>query len=120
MAHFAEIDSNNIVLQVVVVNNIILEDGDLVEQEQLGIEFLQDLFGGEWVQTSYNANFRKNFAGAGDTYDSNRDAFIKPKPFHSWILNEETYQWEAPVAKPDDSETVLYNWNENTGQWEKI
>jgi hypothetical protein len=118
MAHFAEIDSNNIVLRVVVVNNIVLEDGDLVEQEHLGIEFLQGLLGGDWVQTSYNGNFRKNFAGVGFTYDTEKDAFIPQKPYSSWRLNDDTCKWEPPAPMPDDNK--LYLWNENTLSWDVI
>lgn len=115
MAHFAKINADNIVEQVVVVENTVLEDGDLVEQESLGIQFLQSLFGGDWVQTSYNKTFRKNFAGIGHTYDAGRDAFIPPQPFNSWILNEETCQWEAPTPIPDQN--LFYNWDEETLSW---
>jgi hypothetical protein len=94
MAHFAELDEINIVTQVIVVNNNeLLVDG--VESEAKGIEFCQSLFGGNWVQTSYNGNFRKNYAGIGYTYDPIRNAFIAPKPeIGEWILNEDTCQWE--------------------------
>ena len=93
MAHFAEID-NGIVKQVIVVdNNEILVDG--VETETKGIEFCEALFGGTWVQTSYNANFRKNYAGAGYSYDANRDAFISPKCHEEATLNEESCKWEC-------------------------
>jgi len=118
MAHFAKINAENIVEQVVVVENTVLEDGDLVEQESLGIQFLQSLFGGEWVQTSYNKVFRKNFAGIGHVYDAERDAFIPPKPFDSWVLDESTCLWEAPVPMPDIElgvETAY--WDEDNLQW---
>lgn len=94
MAHFAELDATNTVTQVIVVhNNELLDNG--VESEAKGIAFCQSLFGGNWVQTSYNASIRKNFAGIGYTYDSVRDAFIPPKPEEGeWILNEDTCRWE--------------------------
>lgn len=117
MAHFAELDSNNVVLRVVVVNNAELLDGDGVEQESLGAAFCQDLFGGTWKQTSYNGNTRKNFAGIGYTYDSGRDAFIAPQPYASWVLNETTCRWEAPVARPTDGR---YVWNEETTSWDTV
>jgi len=114
MAHFAEIDENNIVLRTIVVSNdVILDNG--VEQETKGIEFCQSLYGGTWVQTSYNGNFRKNYAGTGFTYDSGRNAFIPPKPFDSWLLNEETCLWYAPVPRPEDGQD--YFWNEPSLSW---
>jgi hypothetical protein len=115
MAHFAEIGLDNVVERVIVVNNNELLDSEGVEQESLGSEFCRTLFGGTWLQTSYNGNMRKNFAGIGYTYDSTRNAFIPPKPFESWTLNEETCQWQAPVAKPDDGNS--YNWDEEAGNW---
>lgn len=118
MAHFAQLDNNNIVTQVIVVKNTELLDENGHESEAKGIEFCQSLFGGNWKQTSYNANFRKNYAGIGFTYDSARDAFIAPKPFASWILNEETCTWEAPIAKPTDDK--IYTWNEDNQQWVEV
>jgi len=118
MAHFAELDSNNIVLRVIVVNNNELIDADGNEVEQKGIEFCQSLLGGTWVQTSYNRNFRKNFAGKGYTYDESRDVFISPQPFPSWTLNEDTCIWESPVPYPDDNEH--YQWDEETTSWVEI
>lgn len=111
MAHFAQIDENNIVTQVLVVPD---------SEEHRGQEFLaNDLqLGGTWVQTSYNARIRKNYAGIGFTYDAGRDAFIPPKPFESWELNEDTCQWEAPVAYPTDG--LMYQWNEDKKDWEAI
>lgn len=108
MAHFAEIDQNNIVLRVLVVDNA---------HELGGIEYLTyDLkLGGRWIQTSYNGNIRKNFAGIGYSYDNTRDAFIPPKPFPSWILNEVTCQWVAPVAMPVDVQ--MCQWDEGTLSW---
>jgi len=115
MAHYAEIDLNNKVLRVIVVNNNELLDESGVELEENGANFCNSLFGGTWIQTSYNGNIRKNFAAIGYTYDSDLDAFIQPKPFNSWVLNEDTCLWEAPVVEPDDSNH--YNWNEETQQW---
>lgn len=116
MAHFAEIGLNNIVQRVIVVHNNELLDENGVEQEAKGQEFCRNLLGGTWVQTSYNSNFRKNFASVNYTYDSQRDAFIPPKRFESWILDEDTCTWNAPVAQPDDGNP--YVWNEETQTWE--
>lgn len=118
MAHFAEIGLNNIVERVIVVHNNELLDENGIESEQIGIDFCNSLFGGTWIQTSYNKNFRKNFAGVGFTYDSDLDAFIPPKPFESWVLNEETCQWHAPTPMPEDGQ--MYGWNEETQQWDLI
>lgn len=115
MAHFAEIGLNNTVLRVIVVHNNEVIDVEGNENEQRGIDFCRNLFGGTWLQTSYNGNMRKNFAGAGFTYDSDRDAFIPPKPYNSWVLNEDTCQWEAPVAMPEGD--VYYVWDEDTTSW---
>ena len=112
MAHFAKIE-NNIVTQVVAVANAeLLVDG--VESETKGIAFCVDLFGGEWKQTSYNKNFRKNYAGVGYTYDAGRDAFISSQPYSSWTLNEDTCLWEAPKPMPVDG---LYFWDESIVDW---
>lgn len=115
MAHFAQIENNKVV-QVIVVNN---DDCQIngVEQESVGVDFCQSLFGSNttWIQTSYNGNIRKNYAGIGYTYDSIRDAFIPPKPYNSWILNESTCMWEAPVQYPVDGKK--YAWNEPTTSW---
>jgi hypothetical protein len=123
MAHFAEIGLNNMVLRVIVVhNNELMDNG--VESEAKGAEFCRNLFGGTWVQTSYNARIRKNYAGEGFTYDSARDAFIPPKPFASWLLNEDTCQWHAPVPYPTDVGTPeapkRYVWNEAAQQWDQL
>jgi len=115
MANFAELGSNSEVLRVIVVHNNELLDETQREVEQKGIDFCHNLFGGTWIQTSYNRNFRKNFASKGFTYDSERDAFIPPKPYESWILNEDTCLWESPVSYPDDDE--MYYWNEETTSW---
>ena len=114
MAHFAQLDENNLVLQVIVVhNNELLVDG--VESEAKGIEFCQTLLGGTWIQTSYNGNIRKNYAGVGYTYDATRDAFIAPQPYLSWVLNETTCHWGSPIPYPDDEK--MYSWNEETTSW---
>ena len=114
MAHFAKLGVGNIVEKVEVVSN------DIATSEQAGGDFLNNLYGTRdvWKQTSYNNNFRKNFAGVGYKYDQTRDAFIPPKPFNSWTLNETTCLWEAPVAYPDDGQD--YEWNESTKQWDLI
>ena len=117
MAHFAKIGLNSKVLEVQVVANEVLHDSNGVEQEVNGIDFLTKLTGWAiWKQTSYNGNMRKNYAGIGDTYDEDRDAFISPKPYPSWTLNETTCRWEAPVPLPDDENN--YVWNESTQQWD--
>ena len=124
MAHFAILDESNIVTRVEVINNAVVLDGDDVEQEQLGINFLISLYGaGNYKQTSYNGNIRKNYAGIGYTYDSGRNAFIAPKPYPSWTLVEDTCRWTAPVEEPDDDK--VYDWNEddyqadNNNGWEE-
>ena len=114
MASFAKLGKGNIVERVEVVSN------DIATTEQAGVDFLNNLYKSRdvWKQTSYNNNIRKNFAGVGYHYDQARDAFIAPKPFNSWILNEDTCRWEAPVAKPDDDQK--YKWNETIKNWELI
>lgn len=119
MAHFAKIGLNNIVIEVLVVANRETMDSNGVEHEAIGIEFLKTLTGHEtWVQTSYNGNIRKNYAGNGYTYDSQRDAFIPPKPYLSWLLNEQTCLWEAPEPMPTDD--AHYVWDETTISWNKV
>ena len=123
MAHFAKIGLNSKVIAVHSVHNDVLKDADGIEQEELGIDFLNKLHGDSiWVQTSYNNNFRKNYAGIGCTYDEDRDAFIPKKPFNSWVLNETTCLWEAPISKPTLTEEQFdnanyYKWNEDTQSW---
>lgn len=132
MASFAKIE-NNIVTTVVSVVNEVLKDLSGIEQEQLGINFLRTLYNEPeaiWKQTSYNTHggvhsnggtpFRKNHAGIGFTYDEQKDAFIPPKPFNSWILNEETCLWEPPIFKPTGQleENQYYSWNEDIINWE--
>ena len=128
MAHWAELDENNVVTRVLVGDN-----NDPAGDE--GYQWLIDNLGGTWVKTSYNAiggkrrnpetneitdeaGFRKNYAGIGYTYDSEKDAFIPPKPFNSWLLNEDTYLWDAPVAYPTDGK--IYTWNEDVIGWEEV
>jgi hypothetical protein len=115
MAHFAELDENNVVLRVIVVNNTELLDADGAEQEALGQAFCANLLGGNWKQTSYNRAFRKNFAGRGHVYDANQDVFIPPQPFPSWLLNSDIFQWNPPLPYPTDGK--LYIWDEPTITW---
>jgi hypothetical protein len=109
VSHFAEIDENNIVVRVLVGDNSMPNEG---------YDWFVENLGGRWVQTSYNRNFRKNFAGIGFTYDEQRDAFIEPQPYQSWVLNEETCLWEAPTPYPSDGFT--YTWNESNLAWEIV
>jgi hypothetical protein len=127
MAYFAKLGTGNIVEQVISINNVVITDSNGVEQEQLGVDFINKLYNTRdvWKQTSYNNNIRKNYAGIGYQYDQTRDAFIPPKPFNSWILNEDTCRWEAPVAKPTLTQEQIdnnnyYNWNETIKNWELI
>jgi hypothetical protein len=115
MAHFVELDENNVVLRVIVVHNNELLDANGVEQEALGQAFCTALLGGNWKQTSYSRAFRKNYAGRGFFYDVNLDAFIPPQFFPSWILDLNTYQWSPPVPYPTDGE--FYAWDEATQTW---
>ena len=119
MAHFAILDNLNKVTQVIVVNNEVITDGDGVEQEQLGVDFLTGLYGsGDYKQTSISNSFRKNYAGIGFTYDSTRNAFLSVQPYPSWTLNETSCIWEAPVAIPDDGK--FYDWDEATTSWKEL
>ena len=119
MAHFAELDTDKTVLQVIVVSD---------DNEADGENWCKNLLGGDWKQTSYNAKIRKNFASKGFTYDESRDAFIPPQPFASWVLDESTCQWKAPVDYPSDGkdytwkETTIWNSGEMipTGSWKEI
>ena len=124
MAHFAQLDDNNIVTQVIVVANTDTADATGVEKESIGIAFCERLLGGNWKQTSYNGNLRKNYAGFGYSFDAERDAFIPPKPFNSWVLDEDTCLWNAPVAMPEDAGTgdppIRYTWNEETISWLRV
>jgi hypothetical protein len=116
MAHFAKLE-NNIVKQVIVVSNKDILDENGQESEQKGIDFCKSLFGQDtnWIQTSYNGNFRKNYAGIDYQYDQTRNAFIAPKPYPSWVLNDTTCNWEAPISIPTDGKA--YTWNEETLTW---
>jgi hypothetical protein len=120
MAHFAKIE-NNVVTQVIVVDNKDCADASGVEKEYIGAAFCERLLGGTWKQTSYNGSIRKNYAGVGYAFDAERDAFIPPKPYNSWVLNENTCLWEAPVAMPEDAGTgeppKRYTWDEATTSW---
>ena len=137
MAYFAKLNLNNIVEQVISINNSIITDNNKIEQEQLGVDFINQLYKTNdiWKKTSYNTRggkyfnsdntlgdqskaFRKNYAGKGYTYDENRDAFIAPKPFNSWILNEDTCRWESPIPYPTDGK--MYSWNESTLTWDIV
>ena len=139
MAHFAKLDENNVVLEVHGLDNSELlvtglfrsstgEQHYEIESEDKGIQFLTNWSKGytNWRQTSYNGNFRKNFAGIGFVYDAERDAFIPPKPYNSWTLNENTCQWEPLVAKPDmilpttNKTGIGHNWNEETTSWDEV
>ena len=124
MAHFAKLDENNVVTEVHVVANKDTSDANGVEKEYIGQAFLEKLFGGNWKQTSYNGNIRKNYAGIGYTYNADIDAFVPPKPYASWLLNEETAQWEAPTPMPADAGTgeppKMYSWDEATTSWVEV
>jgi hypothetical protein len=117
MAHFVRLDENYVVTEVVVVNNATINDLLFPESEPIGVAFCQSLFGEDtiWKQTSYNANFRKNFAGIGYAYDAALNAFIAPQPYPSWLLNTTNCQWNAPVLRPTDGQ--MYVWNEPTLSW---
>ena len=118
MAHFAELDANNVVLRVVVIGSADTADANGVEKEHIGAAFCERLFGGTWKQTSYNGNKRKRYAGIGYTFNEELDAFVAPKPFPSWVLNNTTAEWEAPVAMPV-VEGKRFVWNEATGAWDE-
>jgi hypothetical protein len=129
MAHFAKLNSENIVIAVHSVVSEVLKDSNGIEQEAIGIEFLKNLHGWEnWKKTSFNTHgnihrlggipFRKNYAGIGFQYDEQRDAFIPPKPYNSWTLNENTGLWDAPVPKPQNNN--VYDWNEDTQSWDLV
>lgn len=140
MAHFAKLNNNNEVIDIIKVNNPVITDINGVEQENLGIQFLNDIFKDNtiiWKKTSFNTKFgkyynqdgsegdiskafRKNYAGIGFTYDQTRDAFIPPKPFNSWTLNETTCDWEPPIPYPNPSNGNLYQWNESTQNWDIV
>ena len=122
MAYFAKLGTGNIIEAVISINNSVITDSNGIEQEQLGVDFINKLYNTRdvWKQTSYNNNIRKNFAGIGYQYDQQRDAFIPPKPFNSWILNEDTCRWESPVTMPTTEleDNQYYSWNESIINWE--
>jgi len=138
MAHFAKLNSENIVIDIHKVNNQVIIDQNGMEQESLGIQFLNDIFKDNtvvWKKTSFNTKqgkyynqdgsegdiskaFRKNYASIGGIYDPIRDAFINYKPFNSWTLNETTCDWEPPIPYPNPSNGNLYQWNESTQTWD--
>ena len=122
MAHFAQLNENNIVTRVIVVSNDDILDDNLNESERIGIDFCKKLFGNntKWIQTSYNNNFRGKYAGIGYQYNEKYDSFISPKPFESWILNEETLEWKSPLGNPPElteeqkSKMSFYRWEEDS------
>lgn len=121
MAHFAKLNEHNVVVHVSVVDNVNLQDDSGNEIEDLGIKYLRSVHGEHtrWVQTSYSASFRKHYAGSGFKYDENLNAFIPPKPYDSWSLDEETCCWVPPVPKPEKPE-YYYEWNEELKVWDEI
>jgi len=119
MAHFAELDDNNTVINVIVIGNEDCLDGNNNESEAVGISFCKDLFGEDrnWVQTSYNNSIRYNYAQIGGKYDPSADAFISLQPYESWVLDAD-YQWSAPEPYPNViEEGESYDWDEDTGAW---
>ena len=128
MAHFAQLDENNVVVQVIVVNNEVIQDLPFPESESVGVAFCQSLYGADtvWKQTSYNGNFRGVYAEVGYSYDPVLDVFVSPKPeqYPSWVLNKETAKWEPPVPMPQDAHTgvppKLYRWDEPTVSWAEV
>lgn len=122
MAHFAKLDENNVIVEIIFINNEIIIDENGNENEDLGVSFCKQLFGEDtkWIQVSYNGTFRKRYPAIGDTYDENLNAIITPKPYLSWRLNSETCDWEAPVPKPEDPEGKLVVWNESILSWEIV
>ena len=117
MAHYAQIDSNNIVTQVIVIDNKDTADANGVEKEYIGAAYCERLFGGTWKQTSYNGNIRKNYAGIGYAYNADIDAFVAPKPYASWTLDANA-QWQSPVAMPTDGK--MYSWDEVAQTWVEV
>jgi len=117
MAHFAQLDENNVVVSVIVVDNKDTADANGVEKEYIGAAFCERLFGGTWKQTSYNNKIRKNYAGIGYSYRADIDAFVPPQPYPSWTLDANA-QWQPPVAMPTDGQA--YSWNETNQAWEVV
>ena len=128
MSHFAQLDENNVVTQVIVVSNDDITDSNGVETESIGVAFCKKLLGADtnWKQTSYNNNFRVRYAGIGYSFSEELNAFIPPRPFDSWILNEETADWESPVGPaPALTEAEIearsfYQWDEENGEWDLV
>jgi len=131
MAHYAQIDENNIVVQVIVVGDSDCHDANGVEQESIGEEFCTRIFGGVWKKTSYNTvsgthlkgdvALRGNYAAIGYVYDADHDVFYPPKPFPSWTISAPNWQWQAPVPRPiSGPENELYSWNEETKSWDFV
>jgi hypothetical protein len=125
MAHFAQIGIDNVVLRVSVVRNEDILDGNGNESEEVGIQFLKSVHGHltNWIQTSYNNNFRYRYAGIGMVYDNQHDVFLYPQPYPSWTLNTETYEWQPPVPEPELTGEQIecgsyYEWNEETQEWQ--
>ena len=117
MAHFAEINADNIVQRVIVVDNNDCKDAEGNESEAVGAAFCNTLLGGIWKQTSYNGNIRKMYAGLGYSYNRELDIFLPPKPYNSWILNETLGQWDSPVERPEVGEGMVAIWNEESTEW---
>lgn len=118
MAHFAQLDENNVVTNVIVVSNDDCGGGEFPASEAIGQAFIASLnLAGTWKQTSYNNNFRKHYAGIGFTWREDLDAFVAPQPYPSWVLNEETANWEAPVARPEEG---FWAWNEEEQKWDEV
>ena len=125
MAYFAEINASNVVIRVLALDDTDTQDASGNELESIGAKYLSDGFGGTWKRTSYNTSgdvhrfggtpFRKNYATKGSIFDAARDAFYLPQPYSSWILNEDTCKWNAPIARPDDGKR--YTWNESNTKW---
>ena len=117
MAHFAELDENNVVKRVIVVDNKDTADANGNEIESIGVAFCQKLLGGNWKQTSYNGKVRKNYAGIGYTYRADIDAFVAPQPYPSWVLDADA-KWQAPVPMPEDGK--MYSWDEAAQAWVEV
>ena len=117
MAHFAQINENGVVTQVIVVSNDDCGGGEYPASDSVGAAFCHNLLGGTWKQTSYNNNFRKRYAGIGYTFNEELDAFVAPQPYPSWTLNEETADWEAPVERPAEG---MWTWNEANQEWDEV
>ncbi len=122
MAHMAELNNDNTVSRVIAINNSELLDDNGIEQESVGIAFCKSIYGPDtrWAQTSYNGSFRNVFAGIGAFFDETNDRFINPKPYPSWILNEESGEWDSPVPMPSPQEYTLHVWNEDAQQWDAV